>query len=357
MDTETLRETLQNTGLTQYEADAYIAVLELGSASATEIADACDVPQARIYDVLRNLEGDELVETYQQGSLHARAHDPERMLNQLTSYAETVTEAATEINERWERPTVENHRVSVLKPLSSIYDRTREAIREAENEVQLAATADQFERLRGELEEAYERDVVVKFTLTPEDSDQSPLEGEAPTFDGVATEVRYRGMPTPYLVLVDRTRVCFAPEKPLHPSHEYGVLVNDYSLSRMFDWYFGTAFWWGWETVYSARDDSLPRTYTSIRECIRDIDRYVDEARVVLTVYGQERETGTDVELTGVVRGTTFTGGDLDRPQLATFTGEATLTLETAEDTVEIGGWGALFEAVEGKRFVVEAVD
>ncbi|RBI63376.1 TrmB family transcriptional regulator [halophilic archaeon] len=357
MDAETLRETLENTGLTQYEADAYIAVLELGSAPATEIADSCDVPQARIYDVLRNLETEGFVETYQKGSLHARAHEPNEILDELTSYAETVNEAAAEIQERWERPTVENHRVSVLKPLSSIFDRAEEAIASAENEVQLALTPDQFDRLRDGLEAACERDVVVKLVLTPESEGDVTVERREFDFDGVATEVRYRDMPTPFLVLADRMRVCFAPEKPLHPAHEYGVLVNDYSLSRIFDWYFGTALWWYWPTIHSARDDTLPRTYTSIRECIRDVDRYVDDHEVVVTVYGKERTTDADVELTGRVVDVDYAGGDLGSPLLDSFIEEATIWLETPEETYEVGGWGALFEPIEGRRFVVETTE
>ncbi|WP_254546650.1 TrmB family transcriptional regulator [Halomarina pelagica] len=355
MDTETLRETLEGTGLTQYEADAYIAVLELGSAPATEISDTCGVPQARIYDVLRNLQRKGFVETYQQGSLHARAHEPNRILDDLTSYAETVTEAAAEIRERWERPTIENHRVSVLKPLSSILDRARESIERAEDEVKLAVTPEEFEALEEALATAYERDVTVKLALTPDTSGERAVEDL--DFDGVATEVRYRDLPTPLLVLVDRMHVCFAPEKPLHPTHEYSLLVNDYSFSRLFDWYFATALWWYWTPVYSARDETLPRTYTSIRECIRDIDRFSDANEVVVTVLGKERGSETDLELTGRVVDVEYAGGDMSEPLLATFVERATIWLETDDGTYEVGGWGALFEEIEGRRFVVEAID
>lgn len=351
MDTETLRTTLEDIGLTQYEAEAYVTVLELGSASATEIADASGVPQARIYDVLRNLEGRGYVETYERGSLHARARDPEEVVEKLDAYADTVTEAGAELRDRWEAPTVENHQVSVIRPVSTIYDRAEEQIADAVNEIEIALTPAKFEELREHLVAARERDVVVKATVTGVE--------ELPDldFEGAVTEARHRRLPTPFLVLVDRMAVSFTPEESLHPRQEYGLLVNDYSLSRMFDWYFQTAFWEPWPQVYSERDSGLPRTYTNIRECIRDIiDDVNADSEVVLTVQGQVRGDGVERELTGRVLDITYTAGQ-NGPALATFTDEATITLETPDETFTVGGWGAMLEDIEARRFVVEAID
>ncbi|MBX0325147.1 TrmB family transcriptional regulator [Halomicroarcula sp. F13] len=351
MDTETLRTTLEDIGLTQYEADAYVTVLEVGSASATEIADASDVPQARIYDVLRNLEGSGYVETYEKGSLHARARDPEEVIEQLDAYADTVTEAGSELRERWEKPTVENHQVSIIRPVSTIYDRAAEQIDDAENEIEVALTPAQFREFRESLAAAVGRGVVVKATL-------SGVE-ELPDldFDGAVTEVRHRRLPTPFLLLADRMSVSFTPEETLHPRQEYGLLVNDYSLSRMFDWYFQTAFWEPWPQVFDAREDTLPRTFTNIRECIRDIRPLIDEGcEVVMTVHGQVRGEGVERQFTGRVDDITYTAGE-DGPALATFTDEATVTLETPDETYTVGGWGAMLEDIEARRFVVETVD
>ncbi|WP_435066208.1 TrmB family transcriptional regulator [Halobaculum sp. EA56] len=351
METETLRSTLEDVGLTQYEAKTYVAVLELGSASATEIADAADVPQARVYDVLRNLEGRGYVETYERGSLHARARDPEEVIAELETYADTVTEAGSELRERWEEPTVENHRVSVIRPVSSVYERARERIADAHNEIEIAVTPDRFADFRAELADAVDRGVVVKLTLTGVETLPDP------DLDGAVTEARHRHLPTPFLLLADRMSACFTPEESLHPSQEYGLLVNDYSLSRMFDWYFQTAFWEPWPRVYSAREEGPPRTYTNIRECIRSIRPAVDDGReVVLTVYGQSRSDGTDRELTGRVVDVTYTTGGEDGPTLASFTDEAVIDLETPDGTVTVGGWGAMLEDVEAHRFVVEEI-
>lgn len=357
MDTEQLRETLEGAGLTQYEASAYIALLELGTGSAIDIAETADVPQARIYDVLRGLERSGYIETYQQDTLRARAHSLDTVLEELQGYAENVMDATQEIRARWERPTVEDHMVSVVKRFETILERARERIRAADNEIEAALTPSHVAALRDALQTAYDNGVIIKLALTAESvHDEPPMEPDE--FRGIATEVRYRNLPTPFLVLTDRTRVCFAPERAVHPTNEYGMLVDDYSLSRVFDWHFQTAFWDYWEILYIDRKEDFPRVYTNIRECIRDIAPIINDGReVIITVEGVERAGGEEQTLTGIVTDFTYTGnpGD-DTPLLASFVEPATVLLDTDEGTYEIGGWGALFENVEVRRLVIEAV-
>lgn len=357
MDRTRLRETLEKTGMTQYEASALIGLLELGSASATDIADASDVPQARIYDTVRSLKRKGHVETYEDGNLHARVQDIETLKEDLESHAETVSDALTEVEQRWTKPRTADHEVSVVKPLSAIYNRAADAIEDAENEIQLACTPEQFEGFRDALVAAIDRGVVVKLTITP--SELGEPDFETLGVEGAATEVRYRRLPTPFLLLSDRIRVCYAPESTLHPTHEYGVLVSDYSLSRQFDWSFQTAFWTHWEEIYSARNGTLPATYTKIRECIWHIADAVEDGRkVVVTVYGYlegEEELG---EFTGRIIDVEYTGRPSDgHVPLAAFLEEAKLTLDTPDGEFVVGGWGAMLEEVEGRRFIVESIE
>jgi len=44
MKDEELVEILEDAGLSPYQAEAYVTLLALGNASATDVADACDVP-------------------------------------------------------------------------------------------------------------------------------------------------------------------------------------------------------------------------------------------------------------------------------------------------------------------------
>ncbi|MEM4780860.1 MAG: TrmB family transcriptional regulator [Halalkalicoccus sp.] len=355
MDTEALKTSLRRAGLTQYEADAYVTVVDLGTASATEIADACDVPQARIYDVLRELEADEYIETFQDGSLKARPRDPADLIETLETQASEITDAASEIDRRFQQPVLETNTVSVVKRRRTVEERAAKAIASATNEIEMAVTPGQFAVLEGVLRDAIERDVLVKLTITEgEGAADLAREGE---FSGVATAVRYRRLPTPFLVVADRTTVCFAPEPDLRATSEYGVLVEDYSLSRVFDWFFQTALWEPWERVYSSRGDGRSAVYTNIRECIRDVRAFVDAGdEVRVTVYGHERgETGRR-EFSGRIVGTTYTenGG----PSLLSFVKEATIEIETDDgERYDVGGWGVLFEDIEASRIVVDSID
>lgn len=356
MDTSTLRAVLERSGLTQYEADAYITLVDLGSATAVEISEASDVPQARIYDVLRELEGKGYVETYKAGSLRAQANDPAELAREITAQAELMTEAADELEERWEEPAVESQMVTVVKRYDTVFDRAREAIDDAEYEVELSASLSDYERLREDLAAAYDRGAIVKVTITAHPT-ASPIENPEERFSGVATEVRLRRLPTAFLVLTDRTEVCFAPTERLPNDREYGLLVDDYTLSQIFAWYYQTAVWESWDVIYTARRDELPATYTEIRNCLEDIVAHVEVGdSVFVTVVGTDRTTGKNVTLEGRVVDTTYNHVG-DHPSLMSHVNEANMTLVTDHGPCVVGGAGALLEDIEAHRIVVERIE
>jgi len=47
---------LQEMGLSEYKAEAYVSLLKQGTSTAKEVAAAADIPQSRVYDVLDALE-------------------------------------------------------------------------------------------------------------------------------------------------------------------------------------------------------------------------------------------------------------------------------------------------------------
>jgi sugar-specific transcriptional regulator TrmB len=357
MDSEELRGTLRDAGLSQYQAEAYCALLRLGSASATELADASAVPTARIYDVLRDLEDRGYIETYEQDSLRARASDPQTVLSDLRDRASRLESAAEEIQERWQAPAVERHRVSIVKRFDTVRERAATAIREADSEVQVAVSPAEFRALRDALASAHERGALVYVCLcTDPQSDEEP-----PTADelrGAATEVRHRTLPTPFVALIDRTHTCFAPHAG--SLNEYGVLVEDFTMTYVFHWFFQTALWEIWDVLHSERTDEPPIVYAGVRECVRELDPLVEAgATVTVTVRGLERDTGRTVEVTGRVADVVYTG-EADgegTPPLAQLAGQVSLTLETDQGRLTVGGWGAVIEDVEATRITVTRID
>lgn len=360
METERLRSVLETAGLSQYQADAYVALVELGNASAVEVANACDVPQARIYDVLRDLDEMGYVETYEHRSLHARAHDPAGIVDDLKSQAQAALDAATEIESRWQRPALENHDVSVVNQFETVLRRAREYVDQADVEVQLSANAEQFAALSDELAAAVDRDVVVEllwYSSGPDDAiDPEDLSEQV---RGHATEVRTRQFTSPFMLLVDRTSVAFAPQMVFHPSNEYGMVINDYSLGHVFEQYFQSVLWEGRPEAYATRDTEPPVVYTRVRQCLRDIiPPFEDGATIDVRVEGRDR-SGEHVTIEGVVEDLVYSGPTVDSdadPSLARFADQATIVLEADGDTYQVGGFGAVLEDVEARRIVVEAI-
>ncbi|WP_318569709.1 TrmB family transcriptional regulator [Salinigranum marinum] len=355
MNTAELRAALEEAGLSQYQAEAYNTLLQLGAASATEIADACAVPTARIYDVLRDLESKGYIETYEQDSLHARARNPDEVLDDLRERATLLTDAAEEIEERWEEPAVDTHKVSIVKRFDTVFDRAAALISEAQNEVQLAVTPSQFEELRPALRRAYDNGAIIKLSLHTDEESRTIPNGAS--FDGIVTEVRHRTLPTPFVALVDRTDTCFAPHA--HSLNQYGVLVNDYTLTYVFHWYFLTCLWEVWDTVYSSRSASLPLDYADIRHCVREIEPLLsDGGRVRVAVEGFDTETGKSISFVGDVTDVQYSGGTSSNgaPALSQLAGQVSLSVISGGRVYRVGGWGAVLEDVEATRITVREV-
>ncbi|MFB6075434.1 MAG: TrmB family transcriptional regulator [Haloarculaceae archaeon] len=346
---------LEDAGLSPYQAEAYVTLLELGNASATDIADACDVPDPRIYDVLRDLEAKGYIETYQQDSLTARAHDPAEVLENLRSRSSEYLDAAEEIEDRWKKPAIADHEVSIVKRFDTVLNRSKELIGEAEHQIQVNVDAAQFRALHDGLAAARERGVDVKLSICTSGDAGVP---DASELEGACVEARAVGIPTPFIVVIDGTWTCFAPHE--RSVNDYGVLVNDRSHAYIFYWFFLTGVWEIGDTIYTDRTDRVPRAYVDIRECVRDIEVPLEEgARIEATVEGNDTSTGERRELRGRIVDVDYDGAATadGRPLLAELAGRISVTLDTGERVYEIGGWDAVLEDVEARTIRIEAID
>jgi len=355
MDDAELIAILEDAGLSPYQAEAYVALLGLGTASATDVADACDVPDPRIYDVLRDLESKEYIETFQQDSLTARAHDPKTVLEDLRSRSSRYLDAAENIEERWNAPEITDHEVSIVKRFDTVLNRARELIAGAEHQIQLGVNSEQFFELKSELQAAHERGINIKISVSSDPGGEIPA---ATDFEGTCTEARHRDIPSPFLVLVDRQWTCFSPHS--RSVNEYGVLVNDRTHTYLFHWFFLTCQWEIWETAYTVRTPETPTTYVDLRHAVRDIEPlFAEDATIEATVVGYRTETNEPIELTGHVSDVSYTGSSMGRQNpipLAQLAGRVNLTLDADGEQYEIGGWGAVLEEIEATEITVTDV-
>jgi HTH-type transcriptional regulator, sugar sensing transcriptional regulator len=361
METDRLQTVLSQAGLSPYQVAAYLAVLERGSAAATEVATASEVPEARVYDVLRALEVDGYVETYEQGTLRVRARDPAEVLD-LRERAERFDEAAGEIERRFERsaPAIETHEASVVSRFETVIEGARRAIENASDQVQATLTPSQFDVLHEALETAYEAGVDIRLSLVtdPRAGESTETLPDQKALAGSCTEARHRPLPASFLVIVDRTTACFAP----HPeaTDRYGVLVEDRAHAYVFHWFFLSTLWEACETVYDNRPAEPPIEYVDVRQCIREIAPLVHGNRAIdARVAGRDTETGESVTLAGRITDVRYAGESVEGrdPALAHLAIQATIVLETADRTWEIGGWGAILEPIEAIRVTIERVE
>lgn len=350
-----LIQVLEDAGLSPYQAEAFVTLLALGDATATDVADGCDVPDPRIYDVLRDLESKGYVETYQQDSLHARAHDPGAVLEDLRSRSERFLAAADAIEDRWSQPAVADGDVSIVKRFDTVLERARDLVDDAQRQIQMTGTVDQYRALEREFADVHDRDVDIKVCLCTDDDQSFP---EPSTFDGVCTEVRQRDLPNPFLVIVDRRWSCFAPHEC--SVNEYGILVSDHTYTFVFHWFFLACLWEAWETVFTERSGDPPIRYVDVRRCVQDVVPLLEDgATVVVRVDGYETDSTDEAVLEGRIVDVEYPGdpvgaeGDLPLSQLA---GRISLDVDTGDEVVEVGGWGATVEDVEGTTIVVTDV-
>ena len=352
MDRETLKQALENADLTAYEAEAYLTLVNYGRLPAVDVAKKSDVPTSQVYDTLRSLESKGFVETIDQDQLHAEPSDPVEILRHLRERGELFTDAAEELEDRWEQPDLNDHRVGVVKHAETVLEHVRTQVRDANTAVEVALTADQFESLRGELKSAAKRGVIVHVAIYYE----SDLDERSTSWDVSMTnlEIRVVKIPGPFLAVLDRSRSYFAPNS--RATENYGILINDNILSFINHWYFQTCLWYSWDPLVPNHE--LPKPYVSLKEFIREIaPLYHDGANIAVTVSGIDIETEEFRTVTGAVTDIDYPNGIRDgSPSLKQLSTYAVVTLTTGEEVVSIGGWGAVYEDLEAQKITLEAI-
>lgn len=353
MERERLRQALEHAGLTSYQADAYLTLLDLGSAPAVEVGRKSSVPVSQIYDVLRDLEAKEYIETMEQEKLHAKPRQPDVIFEELTTRGQLLVDAAEEIDERYQQPSSMDYRLSVTKHPETVVKHAIELVEEATIVVDIAATFEQLEEMIPKLRTARERGVVVRaagYTSTGE----TPI--DTGTLEDAISELRICSIPGPFLVTIDRHRTCFAPNT--RSDETYGVLIHDRILPFIFHWYFLTCLWNLYPTVYL--DDQETITYVTIEEFFCDFyDLVQDGYQLDVRIHGADVETDSETTVTGSVESMQYTWmhRDAQPPSLTELGAYTTMVVDTGEELVSVGGWGAVFEDIEARRIDLVGID
>ncbi len=351
MDRARLERALEEGGLTAYQTDAYLTLLDRGMASATEVANDSSVPSSQVYDVLRSLEERGYVETFERDTFHARPVEPEQVLEDLRERGTLLVEAADEIEERWERPPTSDHHMTVFKSEDTVLARAEEEIRDAEIAVEVSCRREQFERLKPALRAARERGVVVKVAV---DCAEDPETALGDDLHRIASEVRACYIPGPFIAIVDRMLTCYTPNS--RASEPFGLVFDDAILSFVFHWFFQQCRWSIWDPVQPRHE--FPVSYVDIKGFIRETAAlFHDGADLLVTVEGRDADTDESRVVTGVVDDLVYLGRYRRTvPAYEDLGGIASIVVETPEGRVTVGGWGAVFEDVVAEIVRLEGV-
>ncbi|WP_396612189.1 HTH-type sugar sensing transcriptional regulator TrmB [Haloferax sp. S1W] len=337
-----LRLTMERVGerfnLGEYEIDAYLAVLEHGQLTASEIADRTSIPQPRVYDTVRSLSDRGLVELRESRPMKIVAVDPDDAFSNVQTSLEELIE---ELEARYTAPARDTEAVSLVKSRSTILRYIEEIIDAAEYELVLSLTPDLLRRFRDDLAAAVDSGVSIDLLITP--ASRAPDPSEFNYLD-VATIARARrGITTPVLAVADGEYSIYATQDALRDDRDrYGVIFNRSALGFLVSGFFGTVLWSTAETIVAdGKLRPFPRRYASIRRAVKDI-RELD-GDFYASVSGRDIETGDPIVVEGRVIETAFE----DTEEVAS------LHIETDEGIVEVGGLVAALEDIEGQEILL----
>jgi sugar-specific transcriptional regulator TrmB len=338
-----LRSTIERVGdrfnLGEYEIDAYLAVLEHGQLTASEIADRTDIPQPRVYDTVRSLSDRGLVELRESRPMKIVAVDPDEAFDDVQTSLEDLV---SELGARYTAPARETEAVSLVKSRSTILRYVEEIIEAAEYELVLSVTPDLLRRFREDLSAAVDRGVSIDLLVTPASRAPHPDEFD---YAAVATTTRARrGITTPVLAVADGEYSIYATQDALRDDRDrYGVIFNRSALGFLVSGFFGTVLWTTAELVATdGTNRPFPRRYASIRRAVKDL-RDLD-GEFYASVTGRDIETGEPVVVEGRIAETAFESSEE----------VASLVVGTEDgDRVEVGGLVAALEDVEGQEILV----
>ena len=335
-----LRSTMERVGerfnLGEYEIDAYLAVLERGELTASEIASETDIPQPRVYDTVRSLSDRGLVELRESRPMKIVAVDPDEAFGDVRS---SLAEMVDELEARYTAPTRDTEAVSLVKSRSTILRYLEEVMENAEYELAVSLTPDLLRRFRETLAARIADGVAVELLVTPASRAPSPAEFD---YEAVATETRgRRGITTPVIAVADGEYSVYATQDALRDDRDrYGVIFNRSALGFLVSGFYGTVLWSTAETIAAdGQGRPFPRTYASIRRAVKDVHELEGDFRAAVT--GRDVETGNEVRVEGPVVEYEFDASEQ----------VASITVDDREGgRVSIGGLVASFEDIEGQE-------
>jgi len=244
-ETPTVDETVRlllDLGLKEYEARSFLALTQIASGTAQEISDISEVPRTRVYDAIRVLEAQGLVEVQHSNPKQFRAVSIDEATATLRQQFVTQIDTLRSNLERLEietEPAAADRMQEVwsLTGREGIESRTHKLLDQAESEIVLLVVEEEIltEALFDRLHEAVDRGVDVVLGGKT-DTVISQLDAEMSSVKVFETDLGWLQGPADdsevaisRLLLVDRTSLLvssFYPADGNDGSHEQAVFAT-----------------------------------------------------------------------------------------------------------------------------------
>lgn len=136
-----LKDALSEFGLTDYEARAYIALIEYGEATANQVSDHSGVPYTRVYDVLKDLEEKNFVEVRRGRPSTYRPRPPSEATTLFIEKTnrelqENQKQIILDLKPLYEKKYAqEHHDVLIIRGALAILDKVRDTLENVSQEV------------------------------------------------------------------------------------------------------------------------------------------------------------------------------------------------------------------------------
>ncbi|MDG5775449.1 TrmB family transcriptional regulator [Haloarculaceae archaeon H-GB2-1] len=336
MTDDDLRSSLERLGerfdFGEYEVEAYLTVLEHGRMTASEIAERTDIPHPRVYDTVRSLADNGLVELHESRPMQVLPIDPEEAFSEIQS---SLDDLIDQLERQFTAPARDSEAITLIKSRSTILRYLGDVIESAEYELMISLSADLVGRFEEELKERRDAGVTVELLVSPEE--------EVPTTDEydygeIATTTRVRrGVTTPIVAVADGTYSVYATREALRNDVDrYGVIFNRSELGFLVSAFLNTVVWTSGRTIETAESQpAFPRRYATIRRCVEDLQRY--DGQFYASIRGRDVLTGKHKTVAGTVADITAEASKE----------RAALTIETDSGLIDVGGQTAALEDIE----------
>jgi sugar-specific transcriptional regulator TrmB len=190
-------ELLQQLGMKEYEAKCFVALTRLPSASAKDISEISEVPRTRVYDAIRVLEAQGMVEVQHSNPQRFRAVPIQEAVSSLQQEYQSRAESLRDHLQSVEQvhpgeDDEEIHEVWALTGSRAIENRTLELLTEATDEVVLVLGLGDIsdDDLEEALRNASDRGVHVVLGV-PNEALQRRFESEAPDAEVFVTGLEW----------------------------------------------------------------------------------------------------------------------------------------------------------------------